>query len=114
MAATRKGKVKISDAKVMIPQGHRTYTLVKVPTDSGLYGICEGLWQPRCWRKRGILEIRPYFIGKDAPDVKTLKQAQKMAAGPGRIRQAVADGRNPGPTWIASSVAEGNIGDADN
>src|SRR5579862_5734076 len=72
MAATQKGKVKITDVKVMILQGPRTYTLVKVTTDSGLFGIGEGYGSPGVGVKEGILELRPYFIGKDPLDVETL------------------------------------------
>jgi L-alanine-DL-glutamate epimerase-like enolase superfamily enzyme len=72
MAATQKGKVKITDVKVMILQGPRTYTLVTVLTDSGLYGIGEGYGSPGVGVKEGILELRPYFIGKDPLDVETL------------------------------------------
>jgi L-alanine-DL-glutamate epimerase-like enolase superfamily enzyme len=72
MAATQKGKVKITDVKVMILQGPRTYTLVKVLTDSGLYGIGEGYGSPGVGVKEGILELRPYFIGKDPLDVEAL------------------------------------------
>src|ERR1700694_2793966 len=45
-AAPERGKVKITDVKVMILQGPRTYTLVKVLSDSGLYGIGEGYGRP--------------------------------------------------------------------
>src|SRR3954469_19634531 len=72
MAATQKGKVRITDIKVMVLQGPRTYTLVKVLTDSGLYGIGEGYGSPGVGVKEGILELRPYFIGKDPLDVEAL------------------------------------------
>ena len=39
LTAAEKGKVKISDIKVMAVQGPRTYNLVKVETDAGIYGI---------------------------------------------------------------------------
>jgi L-alanine-DL-glutamate epimerase-like enolase superfamily enzyme len=72
MATTAKGKVKITDVKVMILQGPRTYTLVKVTTDSGLFGIGEGYGSPGVGVKEGILVLRPYFIGKDPLDVEAL------------------------------------------
>lgn len=72
LAATLKGKVKITDIKVMILQGPRTYTLVKVLTDSGVYGIGEGYGSPAIGVKEGILELRPYFMGKDPLDIGSL------------------------------------------
>jgi L-alanine-DL-glutamate epimerase-like enolase superfamily enzyme len=72
LAATERGKVKITDIKVMILQGPRTYTYVKVLTDAGLYGIGEGYGSPGVGVKEGVLEIRPYFIGKDPLDIEAL------------------------------------------
>ena len=72
MAAPERGKVKITDIKVMMMQGPRTYTLVKVETDAGLYGIGEGYGSPGVGVKEGVLELRPYFIGKDPLDIEAL------------------------------------------
>ena len=72
LAALQKGKVKISDIRVMILQGPRTYTFVKVLTDSGLDGIGEGYGSPAIGVKEGVLELRPYFVGKDPLDVGAL------------------------------------------
>ena len=36
-----KKRVKITDVQTMVMQGPRTYTLVKVVTDTGLHGIAE-------------------------------------------------------------------------
>jgi L-alanine-DL-glutamate epimerase-like enolase superfamily enzyme len=72
LAATQRGKVKITDVKVMMLQGPRTYTLVKVLTDAGLYGIGEGYGSPGVGIKEGVLQLRPYFIGKDPLDVEAL------------------------------------------
>jgi L-alanine-DL-glutamate epimerase-like enolase superfamily enzyme len=72
IAAGERGKVKITDIKVMILQGPRTYTYVKVLTDSGLFGIGEGYGSPGIGVKEGILELRPYFIGKDPLDIEAL------------------------------------------
>ena len=72
MASPERGKVKITDIKVMILQGPRTYTLVKVLSDSGLYGIGEGYGSPAVGVKEGVLELRPYFIGKDPLDIEAL------------------------------------------
>lgn len=72
MAAPERGKVKIRDIKVMVLQGPRTYTLVKVLTDAGLYGIGEGYGNPGVGIKEGVLELRQYFIGKDPLDIEAL------------------------------------------
>lgn len=72
VAASARGKVKITDIKVMMLQGPRTYTLVKVLTDSGLYGIGEGYGSPAVGVKEGILELRPSFVGRDPLDFEAL------------------------------------------
>ena len=72
LAAADRGKVKITDIKVMVVQGFRTFTLVKVETDAGIYGIGEGYGTPGVGIKEGVLDLRPYFIGKDPLDVESL------------------------------------------
>ncbi len=72
LAAAERRRVKITDIKVMLLQGQRTYTLVKVESDSGLFGIGEGYGSPGIGVKEGVLELRPYFIGKDPLDVEAL------------------------------------------
>lgn len=56
----------------MVVQGPRTYTLVKVFTDAGLYGIGEGYGSPAVGVKAGVLELRPYFMGKDPLEIEAL------------------------------------------
>lgn len=72
LAAPERGKVKIRDIKVMVVQGPRTYTLVKVLTDAGVYGIGEGYGNPGVGIKEGVLELREYFLGKDPLDIEAL------------------------------------------
>jgi len=72
LAAAERGRVKIRDIKVMVLKGPRTYTLVKVESDAGLYGIGEGYGSPGVGIKEGVLELRPYFLGKDPLDIETL------------------------------------------
>jgi L-alanine-DL-glutamate epimerase-like enolase superfamily enzyme len=69
MAATQRGKVKITDIKTMILQGPRTYTLVKVLTDSGFNGIGEAYGSPGAGIRDGIESMRQAFIGKDPLDI---------------------------------------------
>ena len=47
LAAQQRGRVKITDIRVMMLQGPRTYTLIKVLTDSGVFGIGEGYGRDR-------------------------------------------------------------------
>lgn len=70
--AAERTRARISDIRVMTLQGPRTYTLVKVLTDSGVYGIGEGYGSPGVGIKEGILELRPYFLGKDPLQIETL------------------------------------------
>ena len=72
LASPARGKVKITDIKVMVLQGPRTYTLIKILTDAGIFGIGEGYGSPAVGVKEGVLELRPYFIGKDPLDVEAL------------------------------------------
>src|ERR1700730_4311737 len=72
LAAPERGRVKITDIKVMMLQGPRTYTLIKVLTDAGVYGIGEGYGSPGVGIKEGVLELRPYFIGKDPLEIDAL------------------------------------------
>src|SRR5437660_8269149 len=72
LAAPERGRVKITDIKVMMLQGPRTYTLVKVLTDAGVYGVGEGYGSPGVGVKEGVLEMRQYFIGKDPLEIDAL------------------------------------------
>ena len=65
IAAPEKGKTRIRDIQVMILQGPRTYTLVKVESDAGLYGIGEAYGSPGVGVKEGIMALKPEFLGKD-------------------------------------------------
>src|SRR5580700_8720437 len=65
MAASEKGKTKIRDISVMMLQGPRTYTLVKIESDAGLHGIGEAYGSPGVGVKEGILALKPELIGKD-------------------------------------------------
>jgi L-alanine-DL-glutamate epimerase-like enolase superfamily enzyme len=56
----------------MVLAGPRTYTLVKVLTDAGVYGIGEGYGSPGVGIKEGVLELRSYFIGKDPLEIEAL------------------------------------------
>jgi L-alanine-DL-glutamate epimerase-like enolase superfamily enzyme len=72
LAAPERGRARIADIRAMVLQGPRTYTFVKVATDSGVYGIGEGYGSPSVGVKAGILELRPYFLGKDPLEIEAL------------------------------------------
>ena len=72
LAAAEMDRHKIRDIKVMMLQGPRTYTLVKIESDSGVYGIGEGYGSPGIGVKEGVLDIKPSLIGKDPLGIDTL------------------------------------------
>lgn len=72
LAAGERGRTRIADIRVMILQGPRTYTFVKVVTDAGVHGIGEGYGSPGVGIKAGVLELRPYFAGKDPLEIEAL------------------------------------------
>jgi L-alanine-DL-glutamate epimerase-like enolase superfamily enzyme len=72
LAAPERGRAKIADIRAMVLQGPRTYTFVKVVTDAGVYGIGEGYGSPGVGIKAGVLELRPYFLGKDPLEIEAL------------------------------------------
>ncbi len=71
-AAPEKGHLKIRDIKVMMLQGPRTYTLVKVESDAGLFGIGEAYGSPGVGVKEQVLALREHFIGKDPLEIDVL------------------------------------------
>jgi L-alanine-DL-glutamate epimerase-like enolase superfamily enzyme len=65
LAAAERGRTRIRDIRVMMLQGPRTYTLVKVESDAGLFGIGEAYGSPGVGVKEQVLALRPELIGKD-------------------------------------------------
>ena len=72
LAEPERGRARIADIRTMVLQGPRTYTLVKVVTDAGIFGIGEGYGSPGVGIKAGVLELRPYFLGKDPLEIEAL------------------------------------------
>lgn len=60
---------KIQDIKVMMLQGPRSYTLVKVIADDGIYGIGEAYGSPGVGVKAQIEDIKPTLIGKNPLEI---------------------------------------------
>jgi L-alanine-DL-glutamate epimerase-like enolase superfamily enzyme len=65
LAAPERGKTGIRDVTVMTLQGPRTYTLVRVESDAGLFGIGEAYGSPGVGVREGVLTIKPELVGKD-------------------------------------------------
>jgi len=72
LAAGERRRAKIRDIQVMVMQGPRSYTLVKVVSDAGVYGIGESYGSPGAGVKEQILVVKPALIGKDPLDIDPL------------------------------------------
>jgi L-alanine-DL-glutamate epimerase-like enolase superfamily enzyme len=53
-------------------KGPRTYTLVKVVADDGLYGIAEAYGSPAIGVKDQVLGMKPLLVGKDPLEIDTI------------------------------------------
>src|SRR6478735_12394497 len=84
-AAALRKKVKITDVKCMIVRGTWDWNLVKIETDSGVYGIGEAYWGPGV--KDVILtQLKPLLLGEDPLNVdKLYTKALMRSAGAGAI-----------------------------
>ena len=56
----------------MVLQGGRTYNLVKVVSDAGVYGIAEAYGSPGVGVKEQILSLKPWLVGKDPLEIDVL------------------------------------------
>src|SRR6202163_3118205 len=72
LAAAEKKTVKIRDVQVMVLQGGRTYTLIKIVSDDGMYGIAEAYGTPDVGVKEQVLSLKPWLVGKDPLEIDTL------------------------------------------
>ena len=69
LAAAQRKRVKIRDVQVMMLEGGRTYTLVKITADDGLFGIAEAYGSPGIGVKEQILSFKPWLVGKDPLEI---------------------------------------------
>jgi L-alanine-DL-glutamate epimerase-like enolase superfamily enzyme len=90
LAAAERKRVKIRDVQVMTLQGGRTYTLVKIVADDGLYGIAEAYGTPGVGVKEQILSLKPWLVGKDPLEIDTLYT--QMGEGSGSLSGSRTDG----------------------
>jgi L-alanine-DL-glutamate epimerase-like enolase superfamily enzyme len=73
LAAAERKRVKIRDVQVMEMQGpSRTYTLVKIASDAGPYGIAEAYGSPGVGVKEQVLSLKPWLVGKDPLEIDKL------------------------------------------
>jgi L-alanine-DL-glutamate epimerase-like enolase superfamily enzyme len=84
-AAALRNKVKITDVKCMIVRGTWDWNLVKIETDSGLYGIGEAYWGPGV-KDLILRQLKPLLLGQDPLNVDKLYTWMLMrSAGAGAI-----------------------------
>src|SRR5712671_2763076 len=69
LAAAEKKRFKIRDVQTMTLQGPRTYTLVKIVSDDGAYGIAEAYGSPAVGVKEQILSLKRSLVGKDPLEI---------------------------------------------
>jgi L-alanine-DL-glutamate epimerase-like enolase superfamily enzyme len=69
LAAPEKKRFKIRDVQTMLLQGARTYTLVKIVADDGLYGISEAYGSPGIGVREQIHALKPWLVGKDPLEI---------------------------------------------
>src|SRR5262245_29067493 len=66
-------RVKIGDLQAMVMQGSsRTYTLVRILSDAGPYGIAEAYGSPGVGVKEQILSLKPWLIGRNPLEIDKL------------------------------------------
>jgi L-alanine-DL-glutamate epimerase-like enolase superfamily enzyme len=71
--AAERPRVTIRDVQVMMLQGPgRTYTLVKISSDAGPYGIAEAYGSPGVGVKEQILSLKPWLVGKNPLEIDKL------------------------------------------
>src|SRR5262249_44394551 len=71
LAAVLRKKVKITDVKCMIVRGTWDWNLVKIETDSGVYGIGEAYWGPGV-KDLILTQMKPLLLGEDPLNVNKL------------------------------------------
>lgn len=85
LAAAQKGKMKITDVKCMIVRGTWDWNLIKIETDSGLYGLGEAYWG---WGVKDLVlnKMKGIVVGEDPLNVDKLYTKMLMqSAGAGAI-----------------------------
>ena len=92
LTASEQGKAKITDIKTMMLQGPRTYTLVKVETDTGLFGVAEAYGSPGLGVRQEIHGLKHLFIGKDPLQIDRLYTGYRYTDGSAHAQQRAMSG----------------------
>jgi L-alanine-DL-glutamate epimerase-like enolase superfamily enzyme len=83
LAAAERKRVKVRDVQVMTLQGAaRRYTLVKIVSDDGMYGISEAYGTPAVGVKEQILSLKPWLVGKDPLEIDALYTKMDQGTSP--------------------------------
>ena len=90
LAAAQRKRAKIRDVQVMMLEGGRTYTLVKITADDGLFGIAEAYGSPGIGVKEQVLSLKPWLVGKDPLEIDAL--FVKMGEGSRNLSGTRTDG----------------------
>jgi L-alanine-DL-glutamate epimerase-like enolase superfamily enzyme len=91
LAAAERKRVKIADVQVMVMQGpSRTYTLVKITSDAGLYGVAEAYGTPGVGVKEQVLSLKPWLVGRDPLEIDKLYT--QMGSGTSNLSGTRTDG----------------------
>ncbi len=92
LTAAARNRVKITDIKTMMLQGPRTYTLVKVETDAGAYGIAEAYGSPGLGVREAIHGLRELFVGQDPLQIDRLYTRYRYTDGSAHAQQRAMSG----------------------
>jgi L-alanine-DL-glutamate epimerase-like enolase superfamily enzyme len=91
LAARETKQATVRDLQAMLLQGPgRTYTLVKVTSDAGVYGIAEAYGSPGVGVKEQVLALKPWLVGKDPLEIDRLYT--QMGAGTPSLSGTRTDG----------------------
>ncbi len=91
LAAAERKRVKVTDLQVMMLQGPgRNYTLVKVTSDAGPYGLGEAYGSPGIGVKEQVLSFKSWLLGKDPLGIDALYT--RMGAGSRSLSGSRTDG----------------------
>jgi L-alanine-DL-glutamate epimerase-like enolase superfamily enzyme len=71
-AAAQRSTPRIKNVQTMTIQGPRTYTLIKITTEDGVYGIGEAYGSPGVAVKEQIEAIAPLLVGKNPLEIDVL------------------------------------------
>ncbi len=92
LSAADRNKVKITDIRSMVLQGPRTYTLVRIDTDAGVYGLAEAYGSPGLGIRQEIDGVRELFLGQDPLQVDRLYSVYRYTDGSAHAQQRAMSG----------------------